>query len=742
MPDTGGSGDELHAAVSLQNVAGTLSLAADVISWRPSNASSGSVTAFALAHRFFAGLSVSKAGSASTVMLLKLDPDAPQRFGGKLVLYFVAEPQQAAIDQREAFKDRLTAIIRQNKARAAASSSVSSSSATPAATATAAPSPARASAPASPAQQRSRDASTAAATPPAASSAAGGSAASNSKGTGKTPARPSAYDEPPARTELQMRIDILKAHPALLALHRQVVHSKIMTDAEFWSHPTRLALLRAERAAEKQKRGRNARLADPQKSTDQGGEIRYSLTPQIVRDMFEQYPVVARAYAENVPDKLSEQDFWRRYFSSRLYSRLRTSTRSAASEHVIRDDEIFDQYLQDEDDDLEPKRTYNPHDALVDLAATANDHDQTGNERDWTMRPGFGGGGKRALPLLRRFNEHSQSLLDSALGEQGDQAAAGGGEGQPPAKKRRIVGGVGEEYAEPGARDEEEEEDDDDDDDDLATRARKGTRHLYENIVIDELEEGRQRRTVPLNIQSAHRRKGKDRDRVLGEGDPRRRAADAMDVDMDVEDEGSGMSHEEIQRLIADELEQWPMVPTLGSWKPPARDNMVRTMKRLLNNVLGGAGRDFKHETGKGLLGDALHKSLLSSHAATIEFLRQFWSAVAPASAISLRLAKQEDGALGGNGEELSPAQRRTRALRMAAILGKTETRIEDLRVQVRKSGAGGAAGGGGAGEGVGEAEQRAAALAFIDRSLHPTMSAVARALSVAHTMYNFRSSG
>ncbi|CAD6890056.1 unnamed protein product [Tilletia controversa] len=725
-----GDDDSLHAAVSVSNVAGTLTLSPTEISWRPSNPST-SVRAFSLSHRHLTGLSVSVAGSASTVMLLKLDHDAPSRFNSKIVLYFVAEPPQAAVGQREPFKDKITAIIRQNKARAASSNQTAASTSTstlvsvPKPTIASGSSPAGASAPASPAvQQRSRDASGATSTVGTPTTTT--PAASTSTSTSKPATRPSAYDEPARRTELQIRIDILKSTPSLLALHRQVVHSRIMTDAEFWSHPTRLALLRAERAAEKQRRGRNARLADPQKTTDQGGEIRYSLTPQIVRDMFEQYPVVARAYSENVPDTLSEQDFWKRYFSSRLYSRLRTSARSAASEHVIRDDDIFDQYLQEEDDDIEPQRAYNPHDALVDLASTANDHDQTGNERDWTMRPGFGGGGKRALPLLRRFNEHSQSLLDSALGEQGDDDGSGGG----GRKKRRLIGGVGEEYAEPGERgseDDDDEEDDEEDDEMDGRRRGKGARRLYGQIVIDELEEGQRRRTVPLNIQATQSRKGKGSTAQQARVD-----VDAMDTD---EDEVAGMSNEEIQQLIADELERWPLVPHLGAWKPPARENMVRTMKRLLNNVLGGAGRDFKHETGKELLGDALHKSLLSSHAATTEFLRQFWSAVAPQSAVSISIRRpakaEQDEEQQQEPQQLSPAQRRTRALRMAGILEKTGVRIEDLRGQARKFGAN-AGGGDEAGE---------AALAFIDRSLEPTMSAVSRALYVAKALYKFRSS-
>lgn len=46
---------------------------------------------------------------------------------------------------------------------------------------------------------------------------------------------------------------------------------------------------------------------------------------------------------------MDESSFWTRYFESKLYHRLRTSARSAASEHMVADDDIFDKYLEAED---------------------------------------------------------------------------------------------------------------------------------------------------------------------------------------------------------------------------------------------------------------------------------------------------------------------------------------------------------------------------------------------------------
>lgn len=78
---------------------------------------------------------------------------------------------------------------------------------------------------------------------------------------------------------------------------------------------------------------------------------------------------------------------------------------------------------------VEPKRPRKEvADLYINLGATLEDHVevrfimcplvigthsyQTGNERDITMRAGRQRG---ALPLIRKFNDHSERLLDSAL---------------------------------------------------------------------------------------------------------------------------------------------------------------------------------------------------------------------------------------------------------------------------------------------------------------------------------------
>ena len=91
-----------------------------------------------------------------------------------------------------------------------------------------------------------------------------------------------------------------------------------------------------------------------------------------MHDIFDEYPVVAKAYDENVPSKvpslesphsllclisvpqLSEAEFWKRYFQSKLFHSHRASIRSTATQHVVKDDAIFDKYLEKPDDGGSP----------------------------------------------------------------------------------------------------------------------------------------------------------------------------------------------------------------------------------------------------------------------------------------------------------------------------------------------------------------------------------------------------
>ncbi|KAB5596026.1 RNA polymerase II transcription factor B subunit 1 [Ceratobasidium theobromae] len=209
-----------------------------------------------------------------------------------------------------------------------------------------------------------------------------------------------------------LRKFVLMKRTDLAALHRELVITGDLTEAEFWAG--REHLLFAEESLERQRKGRPTQMLELRDTTtNEKGDIKITITPERAQQIFMEYPVVKRAYDENVPDPLSPVEFWTRYLTSKLFDRNRASSRSAATQHTTKDDPIFDKYLQKEDDGDEPLHQRAPTSSLlINLYATSEDHDETGNCKDFTMKPGVL---RSTLPLIRKFNEHSTNVLDAGL---------------------------------------------------------------------------------------------------------------------------------------------------------------------------------------------------------------------------------------------------------------------------------------------------------------------------------------
>ncbi|KAG8213565.1 hypothetical protein J3R82DRAFT_10220 [Butyriboletus roseoflavus] len=394
------------AKASYKKLSGTLELTDGHLQWTQDGKKAPSVR---VPHQDASSLFCSKEGAAQVRLKLGLvNDDAGHNFT------FTATPQEVAYVERETFKMQLTNIISRNRSSGVLTTATNAGAA------------------ASPAQTHKRPVTAASTLTPSKAAVAAifpASRASTSRATsvvsdGRTPIL-SGQD---ATTDFRLRKRVLLANPELLALHKELVMGGQITEAEFWEG--REHLLLAEAATENQKRGRPGQLVDPRPQTVEGGEVKIVITPQLVHDIFEEFPVVAKAYNDNVPNKLSEAEFWKRYFQSKLFNAHRASIRSSATQHVVKEDPIFDKYLEKDDDDLEPRRPRDEvSDLYVNLGATLEDHGETGNERDVTMQAGRQRG---ALPLIRKFNEHSERLLNSALGD------------MPHCKRRRVDEGDGE----------------------------------------------------------------------------------------------------------------------------------------------------------------------------------------------------------------------------------------------------------------------------------------------------------
>jgi transcription initiation factor TFIIH subunit 1 len=149
-----------------------------------------------------------------------------------------------------------------------------------------------------------------------------------------------------------------------------------------------------------QRRGpSSALLSDIKPSSSEGTDLKYTLNAEIIHSIFIQYPAVHRAYQDNVPDKISEKEFWTKYFSSQYFYRKRLGVTGGSSQakgkSADKNKDLFEQYASIDEDgmflvlDVKTSRLicqkldsaltlnnleYIPTNRLLDLTSTAEDH--------------------------------------------------------------------------------------------------------------------------------------------------------------------------------------------------------------------------------------------------------------------------------------------------------------------------------------------------------------------------------
>jgi transcription initiation factor TFIIH subunit 1 len=202
--------------------------------------------------------------------------------------------------------------------------------------------------------------------------------------------------------DAELQQSLLKSDPALSNTFTEAVLSGAVTAQQFWS--TRTHLLRSHAIERRQVRGPYNVLAAI-KSTTVDNVSRMSLSREQIRDIFEQHKLVKTVYDENVP-RVSEDQFWSRFFLSRLFKKLK-------GEKILPTDptdNIFDRYLNYEEEESSRKRQKLDHiPRILDLEGNIQDLSKKGgNKPDLTMRPTD----IKNVPIIQTLNSLSQKLLD------------------------------------------------------------------------------------------------------------------------------------------------------------------------------------------------------------------------------------------------------------------------------------------------------------------------------------------
>ncbi|XP_024461642.2 general transcription and DNA repair factor IIH subunit TFB1-1 isoform X2 [Populus trichocarpa] len=171
--------------------------------------------------------------------------------------------------------------------------------------------------------------------------------------TGETPKPIDTSEVPseqPSTEELLLRMNMLQENSELQNLHKRFVSDGILTEAEFWA--TRKKLLGGNFSKKsKQRTGlKSFVLSDTKPSTDgRTNKVTFTLTPEIVREVFAEKPAVHRAYLDLVPKKMSERDFWSKYCRAEYLQHAKNANAAAAAAAEAAEDEELALFLKPDD---------------------------------------------------------------------------------------------------------------------------------------------------------------------------------------------------------------------------------------------------------------------------------------------------------------------------------------------------------------------------------------------------------
>ncbi|KAJ8945079.1 hypothetical protein NQ318_005259 [Aromia moschata] len=216
--------------------------------------------------------------------------------------------------------------------------------------------------------------------------------------------------------ELEEKNKLLSSNPALLQLYKDLVMTEVVSSEEFWSQ-------HAQQYTQKQKQQpqdigvSGAFLADIKPQTDGCNGLKYNITPDIIECIFKTYPAVKKKYVDNVPSKLTESQFWTKFFQSHYFHRDRKYAESK---------DIFTECGKIDDQEMKRDIQTGVDDPLVNLTEF----------EDKTLGEGYGSIGEKpssntgtvSQAMIKRFNQHSIMVLKATKNKVNDTPVQNGTE--------------------------------------------------------------------------------------------------------------------------------------------------------------------------------------------------------------------------------------------------------------------------------------------------------------------------
>ncbi|KAL2018630.1 hypothetical protein VTK56DRAFT_533 [Thermocarpiscus australiensis] len=374
--------------------------------------------------------------------------------------------------------------------------------------------------------------------------------------------------------------DLAQTYTDALAMKPDSI-SDAAFNAQFWS--TRVGLLRAHAIELNQKKGAYNVLSTIKPRTEDG-LFKLNISSEQISMILQQHPLVRRIYNENVP-KLSESEFWSRFFLSKLSKKLR-GERLTDNDNA---DVLFDKYLDaDNSFGFSSKimaAQQVPH--IIDLYGNEENQGgvKSGNRKDVEMRP------RANVPIIKTLNSLSEKIMANVAPADLDPSAPDG-----PVEDSRTFN-------------------------ELALRDLRG-----------EAETSR----IMLNVKEQNKffsnQDGQSEESKVYEKQEPSEVLFEVQADLEtLDDDGSGgidlrkgIGVDDESDSDAETAKKKPHVGSRSARKQ-AQDQILEGMRKKRDELRGSFGGD-DDSSPMGIPPDIAQRCYLTN-ATTTEFLRQFWSA-------------------------------------------------------------------------------------------------------------------
>ncbi|KAI0016249.1 TFIIH p62 subunit domain-containing protein [Xylariomycetidae sp. FL0641] len=232
------------------------------------------------------------------------------------------------------------------------------------------------------------------------------------------------FDNDSLKNDIALQQSLMKSDRNLAQMYMEGRKTKpeSMSDATFNAHfwSARINLLRAHAIESNQKKGPYNVLAQVKptliSSTDPAkqNELKMKFTVEQIQMILNQHPLVKRIYNENVPP-MDTNKFWQGFFLSKLSKQLR-GERITGQEQP---NKVFDSYDFHEDITAFSSKLLSQHVPHI-IDVEGNEENQggfkSGNRKDVEMRPR----GRQDVPIIQTLNSISGKLLQHAIPSDND----------------------------------------------------------------------------------------------------------------------------------------------------------------------------------------------------------------------------------------------------------------------------------------------------------------------------------